>query len=212
MKIKAVIFDLDGVIADSEHLSRDADAMVFEKYGIKLTDKERTDAFGRRTPEIYSDALSARNRHEDVRKMIELKNEMLFNLIRNELKPIQGSIELVSGLKKSGFRLAIASSANDKKVQMELRELGIEGLFEKVVTGSDVSKGKPDPEIFLKAAKELGVKPENCAVVEDSSPGVQAAKDAGMFTIGFKSPNSPGQDLSVADIVINDLRLVIGII
>jgi HAD superfamily hydrolase (TIGR01509 family) len=206
--IKAVIFDLDGVIADSEPLSGKSTDMVLERHGIKLTPAEKLEAFGRRSPDIFRDALSKRNINADVDGMVRLKDRLLLGMIKKSLKSVPGSLEAVKRLKEGGLRVALATSSHEEKMRMELRELGITGLFGVTVNGSEVERGKPDPEMFLKAAEKLGVKPRECAVIEDSTFGVQAAKAAGMLAVGFRSPNSPGQDLSSADIVVDDLREV----
>ncbi len=208
MKVKAVIFDLDGVIADSEQLSGETTAAVLAKYGITLTDSERRETFGRRSPDIFSDALSKRNMEGNIEEMVQEKNRLLIEKVRTELKPIPNSIELVKWLKCNGYRLALATSSHSAKMQMEVDSLGIEDLFDVIVCGDDVRKGKPDPEIFLKAAEKLGAKPEECVVIEDSQFGVQAAKFAGMKAIAFDSPNTHNQDLSMADVVVDSLEKV----
>jgi HAD superfamily hydrolase (TIGR01509 family) len=211
MKTGAVIFDLDGVIADSEPLSGRATEMVCRKYGIERTDRERRDSFGRKQRDIFSDVLSARNRHEDIGGMVAEKDRIMESMIRKEgLRPVRGSLEFVASLKGNGLRVALATSSSFEKMDAELKTLGIGGLFEVKVCGDEVSRGKPDPEMFLRAAEKLGVAPSECAVIEDSTFGVQAAKAAGMLSIGFRSPNSPGQDLSAADIVVDDLREAAG--
>jgi HAD superfamily hydrolase (TIGR01509 family) len=208
--IKAVIFDLDGVIADSEPLSAQADDIILSRYGIRKTEREKRDAYGRRFEEIYRDLLGARKMHMDIEKLGREKLEAFGSLVKNNLKPVKNSIELVEFLGEAGFRLALATSSQFEKMDLEVRELGIESLFGTVVTGEMIKKGKPDPEIFLKAAELIGTRPAECAVIEDSAFGVQAAKRAGMFAIGFRSPNSPGQDMSSADIVVDDLDEVKG--
>jgi len=208
MKIKAVIFDLDGVIADTEHLSERADEIVLGKYGIKMTEKEKHEAFGRRVEEIFEDALKARKIRLGTRKLVSEKDKVFLNLIRGKLRPIRNSLELVKFLRKNGYKVALATSSHMVKMDAELKELGIEKLFRIKINGDHVKKGKPDPEIFLKAAEKLKVNPGECAVIEDSAFGVQAAKRAGMMAIGFRSPNSPNQDLSGADMVVDDLGKV----
>ncbi|MFH0956345.1 MAG: HAD family phosphatase [Candidatus Aenigmatarchaeota archaeon] len=208
MTIRAVIFDLDGVIADSEPISGKSTAMVLGKRGIRLTDEERRLAFGRRSPDIFRDALRSRGMkfaRVDIETMVGEKNAIMLDLMKGNLKAVPGSLELIGFLSGKGLKLALATSSHRDKMEMELRELGINELFPIIVTGDDVSKGKPDPEIFLLAARRLGVPPSECAVIEDSAFGVQAAKRAGMFAIGFASRNSPGQDLSGADFVVSDL-------
>ena len=205
MKIKAVIFDQDGVVADSEPLSGKTTQAVMRKHGIEMTPEEKRDAFGRRMSDIIRDVFEARNRHPDMEKLISEYMEMMGELIQKELKPIRNSIELVTFLKDSGFKVAIATSSGEKKMQATLKKLGIEELFDAGVSSTEVKHGKPNPEIFLKTAKKLGVDPEHCAVVEDSAFGIQAAKAAGMFAIAFDSPNTHNQDLSAADVIVDDL-------
>ena len=200
-----MIFDLDGVIADSEPLSAKADDIVLAKHGIHKTQKEKEQSFGRRGEEIYGDLLRVRKLDIPVTAIIKEKTQVFESLIKGSLKPIRHSLELIGYLKSNGFRVALATSSHIEKALPELKELGIEGAFEVTVTGEEVKKGKPDPEIFLKTAQKLGVKPSECAVIEDSAFGVTAAKHAGMFTIGFRSPNSRGQDLSRADLAVSDL-------
>ena len=208
MKIKAVIFDLDGVVADSEPISAEADDIVLAKYGIKKTPEEKMRSFGRTFEDIFGDILLARKRNIGLQHLKEEKNRVLRKLLKGRLKPVENSLELVGFLLKKGFKLALATSSQREKMAMELEELGIEHLFRIKVSGDDVEKGKPDPEIFLKAAELLNVRPGECAVIEDSGFGVRAAKSAGMFSIGFRSPNSPGQDLSAADTIFDDLGSV----
>jgi len=203
--IEAFIFDLDGVIADSEPLSFEASDIALAKYGIKKTEKERKEAFGRRAEDIYSDILKSRKMDMDVNVLIKEKDDVFTDIIKGKLKPIPNSLELIGFLRENKFRLALATSSHRDKMLPEVRELGIEDHFEHKITGDDVSRGKPHPDIFLKAAEKLGVSPEKCAVVEDSEFGIQAAKRAGMFCFAFDSPNSPDQDMSAADMIVSDL-------
>ena len=204
--VTAVIFDLDGVIADSEPLSGEATGLALEKYGIKMTDKERNEAFGRRTKDIVSGVLKVRGVEINIDDIIAEKDRIFRDLILGKLEAIPNSIELVRWLRDKGFKLALATSSHKEKMKLEVSELGVAELFDTIVTGDDVRKGKPNPEIFLKAAKKLDVKPEHCAVIEDSQFGVQAAKTAGMKTIAFDSPNTHNQDLSMADVVVKSLE------
>lgn len=208
MTIHAVIFDLDGVIADSEPLSGEATRRALTKLDIEMTDKERNEAFGRRTGDIINDILSVRNMKADVEAIIAEKGRIFSELIKNNIKPIPKSLELVEWLKGKGYKVALATSSHKEKMEAEVKELEIVSLFDFIVTGDEVRKGKPNPEIFLKAAKKLGVDPKHCVVVEDSTFGIQAAKAAGMFAIAFDSPNTHNQDLSMADVVVDDLEKV----
>jgi HAD superfamily hydrolase (TIGR01509 family) len=173
-----------------------------------LTEQEKKNAFGRRAVDIYTDAVKARNRHEDIEKMLQERSMVFNKMVEEELRPVPGSIELVKWARDNGFMVALGTSSPLEKMKSETRKLGIGGLFSLKVNGDMVKRGKPFPDIFLLTAKKLGLKPEECAVVEDSENGVKAAKAAGMFTIGFNSPHSPNQDRSMADAVVNDLEEV----
>jgi beta-phosphoglucomutase-like phosphatase (HAD superfamily) len=208
MTIKAIIFDLDGVIADTEHLSEKATVEILSNHGIHMTEDEKYRAFGRKIEEIFADALNARKMKMDIKKLMKGKDEIFEKAIKKDLRPIRNSIGLVKFLKDKGYKVGLATSSHMRKMVLELRILGIEDLFDAKMSGDHVRKGKPDPEIYLKAAKRLGVKPEECAVIEDSAFGVQAGKNAKMFAIGFRSPNSLGQDLSGADMVVDNLKKI----
>ena len=206
--IKAFIFDLDGIIADSEHFSEEAGIKVWARYGVRMTRKERKEAIGRRVEEIFEDMLKARNLKMSIPKLVKEKDAIFNKIIKGTMKPIRNSIELVKSLKEKGYEVAIATSSHTIKMDAELKELGIDHLFDVKINGDHIKKGKPNPEIFLVAAKKLGVMPEECAVIEDAEYGVQAAKNAGMYAIALHSPNSPNQDLSKADMVVDDLAEV----
>jgi HAD superfamily hydrolase (TIGR01509 family) len=120
-----------------------------------------------------------------------------------QLTPIEGSRELLEGL-HGRVRLALASSSSPEIIDLVVDRLAIRGFFDAVVSGQSVRRGKPDPDIFLRTAFLLGMDPSACVVIEDSANGVKAAAEAGMACVGFRSPNSHGQDLSGADLVVED--------
>ena len=115
-----------------------------------------------------------------------------------------GSVELIRKLKADRIPMALASSSNVTDIEGDLEAIGITGVFDAVISGEHCEKGKPDPEIFLKAAAALEIAPEKCVVIEDSESGVQAAKAAGMGCIGYANPDAIKQDLHMADEVITD--------
>ena len=205
MTIKAVIFDFDGVIVDSEELSARADEISLAKFGIAMTEEEKKNAMGRRMEDIYNDLLRDRKLQINTATLIGSKDTVYTELIKGNLKTIPNSIELVNFLRDLNVPLALATSSHSVKMKAAMDEVGITGMFDVTVTGEEVTKGKPDPEAFLKAAEKLGVEPGECAVVEDAMYGIEAAKKADMFAIGYLSPNSRGQDLSKADIIVRNL-------
>lgn len=204
--VKAVIFDLDGVLVDTEVFSGQATKQVFKEAGIEFTPEEREKAFGRTDLEISRDAVKSRGLDLKPEDLVSRKVQIYSELIKGKVEPIKGARELVEFLKSRGIPFAVASSGTPDKIRATFSEIGFEGLFDIMVTAEDISRCKPDPEIFLKAAEKLGIPPEECLVIEDAQAGVEAAKAAGMKCLALKSPSTYGQDLSQADRIINSLE------
>lgn len=190
MNLKACIFDLDGVIVDTAKYHY----LAWQKLAVLLNiqfnekDNERLKGVSRMASldiilEIGRMTLDEREKAE----YAALKNEWYLDFIRrmspDEILP--GSLEIISELRNAGIKVAIGSAS--KNTPLILERLGIEKLFDAVADGNVVSKAKPDPEVFIKAAKMLGVAPEDCVVFEDAIAGVEAALNAGMFCIGIGS-------------------------
>jgi len=203
--IKAVIFDLDGVLADTEHMSSQADDTVLARHGIWLTEEEKIRAYGRRMEEIFGDVIRDRGLRIDVSKLVGEKDSTFEELIKGSLKPMQGAGKILAALKKTGLKIGLATSSGSKKMENTLNELSISGYFDVMSSGDHVQKGKPHPEVYIKTAKKLGVEPAECIVVEDSEFGIMSAKAAGMMCIAIKSPNTRGQDFSGADYLADSL-------
>lgn len=204
--IKAFIFDMDGVIADSEPLHIAAEKAVMKSFGVKISTHKLHSYTGVTSKFMFDDLIKTYHLPVTFDQMFQAKEKIYFKLLQTKLKPISGVITFLHHLQKRGYLLAVASSSDRKYVTYILQKLGIFPLFKAIVTGNDVKKGKPDPEIFLKAAKLLKVKPSACVVIEDASYGVTAAKKAGMTCFGFISKNSGLQDLSQADRIFSSFR------
>jgi HAD superfamily hydrolase (TIGR01509 family) len=119
-----------------------------------------------------------------------------------------GIVELLEYLNKSDIKTALASSSSIEVINIFISKVGLGHYFQQTISGDSVKRGKPDPDIFIHAAKELQEEPEDCIVIEDSANGVKAAKLAGMKCVGFRNANSGDQDLTLADMVIDDFREV----
>lgn len=205
--IKAVIFDMDGVIIDSEPIHKVVEESVFEKIGANVSKEEHNSYVGMTSKGMWSEI---KEKHELIKDFtieelieMEVKSYIEHILSYEDIEPINGVVGLIDELYKKDIKLALASSAVRKSVDtvVEMFELG--KYFKTSVSGDEVKDGKPAPDIFLKAAKALKVDPKNCVVFEDSKNGVHAAKKAGMKCIGFKNMNSGDQDLSFADTIIS---------
>ncbi|MCY7350425.1 MAG: HAD-IA family hydrolase [Cytophagaceae bacterium] len=199
---KLFIFDMDGVLIDSEPIYHHFHPVFFrERLGITLTNDEVDRFTGVSSREIYAHYKALHNLPETTDYYVNQEYDLLMEHFANlpELPPIAGIPALLETLRGNGFRLVLSSSNQRRMVQLCLKRSGLESFFENVLSGEDVPRAKPDPEIFSRQAVHVGVSPDECVVIEDSTNGVKAAKAAGMFCIGFYNPNSGNQDLSPAD-------------
>ncbi|MGI5851864.1 MAG: HAD family hydrolase [Caldicoprobacterales bacterium] len=205
--IKAFIFDLDGVIIDSEPLHYEADRIVFREYGVELADGELDVYVGidaRRMVTELRDKYRIKTSLDDL--LTKLQCVKLDLLKTWKFDAIDGIKDLISDLINNNIAIALASSSPMKFIQLAIEKVGISEYFDIIVSGEHVDKSKPEPDIFLRAASLLKVKPSDCLVLEDSVNGVIAAKKAGMKCIAFLNPNSGNQDLSKADKVVTTLK------
>ena len=207
MEIKAVIFDMDGVIFDSERLYIDCCIEVAEKLGMDQIVETCHRCIGV-TTEVTRAILLETYRDID---LVDRFREQSVALVRSkidsgllELKP--GVRELLDFLRAKGCHIAIASSTRTDIVEKELADAGLIGYFSAVVGGDRAQRSKPNPDIFLKAAELLGEKPENCVVIEDSFNGIRAAKAAGMTAIMVPDQLVPDEEIrGLADYVLPSL-------
>lgn len=202
--IKAVIFDLDGVIAETEHAHIQAEKETMLKYGIKITEDELHQYTGTTAKQMFTALIRKYHLQTTFDEIFNQKEEIMFKLLEREVEPTKGVIELLYKLKKKRIKLGIASSSHKRLIDYVLNKLRITSMFDSVVGAEDIENSKPDPEIFLTCARRLNVGASKCLVVEDSMLGVEAAKKAGMKCLGYKNPNSGNQDLSRADVVTDD--------
>ena len=135
------------------------------------------------------------------------KEETFRNLVRQNIRPLPGAVELIKSLRENRFKIAIASSAPMENIRLITGGLGIDNCFQAIVTGQDVTEGKPSPQSFLLAAQRLGVEPKNCLVIEDAVAGVTAAKRAGMHCLAITNTH-PKQSLKEADLIVDTLEAV----
>ena len=190
---KAVIFDMDGVIFDTEKVYLDIWTEVFENYGYKMTKELYVTVMGTGRKNVIKTFLENFGDDLPIEKMYEEKDNQLFYRIENQGIPLkEGVKELFSMLKEKNYKIALATSAKRERVEKQIKDKWLKESFDAIVCGDDVEKGKPSPDIFLKAAKKIDVEPENCFVVEDSPAGIKAAFSGGMKGIHV-------EDLKVAD-------------
>lgn len=182
-KVKAVIFDMDGVIFDTEMVYLSVWSKVFEKYGYKMTKDIYASVLGTGRENVKKVFLDEFGNQLPIDNMYIEKDENLAMAIEEGVPLKPGVYEILKYLKDKDFKVALATSALSERAFKQLRQAKVESFFNAVVCRDEVIETKPNPEIFLKAAKKLMVEPEECIVIEDSSAGIEAAFKAGMIPI-----------------------------
>jgi len=206
-EIKAVIWDMDGVIADSGPYHLSAWQEIFGKRGVKFTAEDFRRSFGLRNDTIIRNTLGEQITQGEIDAIAREKEETFRRLAGQRIKPLPGALELLQSLKTQGFRMAIASSTTLENIRLVTEGLGIDDYFQSIITSHDVTEGKPSPQVFLVAAQRMGVEPGNCVVIEDAVAGVTAAKRAGMYCVAVTNTN-PRQSLKQADLIVDTLKSV----
>jgi beta-phosphoglucomutase len=204
---QAVIFDMDGVLVDTYQAHYESWRDLAEGEGLQVTEEEFASLFGRTSREIIARLWGSDRFDEAQIAELDSRKEAAFRrIIEVDFPAMPGAIELLRTLHGQGFRLAVGSSGPPENVGLVVDRLGARDLFQAIVTGEDVTRGKPNPEVFLMAAKRLGVSAANCAVIEDAPAGVEAANAAGMASIGLLSTGRKPEDLTEAHAVVRSLR------
>jgi beta-phosphoglucomutase family hydrolase len=204
---KAVIWDMDGVIADTAPYHLIAWQQVFTKRGVSFTEEDFKRNFGQRNDTIIRNTLGEDISLSEINAIAREKEENFRRIVEQNIRPLPGAIKLIKSLAEHGFKTAVASSAPIENIQLILGGLGISNYFQHFVSGREVTEGKPSPQGFLLAAQKLGVQPENCIVIEDAVAGVTAARRAGMHCLAVTNTH-PRQSLIGADLIIDSLEEV----
>lgn len=182
-KIKSVIFDMDGVIFDTEKVYLDVWSNVFENYGYKMTKEIYSSVLGTGRENVKKVFLQQFGNELPIEVMYKEKDENLAKAIDAGVPLKDGAVEILIYLKKNNYKIALATSATKERALKQLREANIESFFDVIVCRDEVKETKPNPEIFLKVAEKLMRTPEECIVIEDSKAGIIAARKAGMIGI-----------------------------
>ena len=207
--LKGVIFDMDGVLVNSEPVHYRAYLMALDKWGKTFTYEEYKKYIGTTNAVIIEGLIKKFDLSVSVGEFNEImKGYKAFLYERDGYPGVDGVPETLASLKAAGYSLAVASSSPYENIVLATKELGIQKYFDRLISGEGVPNPKPAPDVFLKTAAALGLDPEECLVVEDSCHGVHAAKNAGMPSIGFVNPDSGEQDLSCATKLTKSFREV----
>ena len=206
-KLEAVLWDMDGVIADTGPYHLQAWHTVFSERGFNYSEEDFRRNFGQRNDTIIQKVAGDRLSPAEVETIAAKKEEIYRQKVANNIKPLPGVIELMKSLGGCGVKMAVASSAPLENIRLIMRGLGIADYFQAVVWGKEVTEGKPSPQVFLLAAKRLKIEPAGCVVIEDAVAGVTAAKRAGMRCVAVTNTH-PGTKLLEADLVVDNLATV----
>lgn len=204
--IEAVIWDLDGVIIDSAEEHRQAWLRMAREEGLPMSDADFWATFGKRNDDIMT-MLWGSLPPQRIKNMADKKEMYFREIVQHTARPLPGSMELMRGLHDAGYRQALASSTPPENIELISEVLGLKRYLSKLVSGEAVARGKPAPDIFLKAAQELDAVPDVCLVIEDAVAGVQAAHAAGMRCIAVAGNRDlPG--LREAELMVRSLTEV----
>jgi HAD superfamily hydrolase (TIGR01509 family) len=207
-RLRGVVFDMDGVLVDSEPFTAEAAIKMFAEKGVQVRPQEFHPFVGQGEDRFIGGVAEARGVKLDMPRDKDRMYEIYLKLIEGRLKPLNGAVGFVAECRRRGLALAVASSADTIKVQGNLRALGLgDKAFDVVLCGSQVARKKPAPDIFLEACRRLELPPADCLVVEDAVAGVAAAKAAGARCLAVTSTFSREQ-LAQADWVAADLASV----
>lgn len=178
--IKGVLFDMDGVLVDSEQFICTAATMMFKELGINVLPDDFRPFAGMGENRYIGGVAEKYGLKVDIEEVKARTYEIYRNIVKGKLSPLEGAHEFISECRSKGLKLALATSADTIKMETNLKETGLSrGSFDSIITGLDVENRKPFPDIYIKAATSLGLKAEVCLVVEDAVSGIKAGKSAG---------------------------------
>ncbi len=203
-QIEGIIFDMDGVIVDNHRFHFRAWMEFASKYKFELNDEiYRNDFNGKTNADLFQMIFGKITEEEILAYSLE-KEVNYQKLYASEIKPHTGLVEFLKDLKSKNYRIALGTSAPTTNVDFTMNALGMRDYFDVIIDGSQVSKGKPDPEVYLKCAKSLGLHPNHCVVFEDSLAGLQSGKNAGCSIIGVATSHTREELLPTVKNIIND--------
>jgi beta-phosphoglucomutase len=194
-----LIFDVDGVLVDSYWAHFKSWRVAAAEFSFTITEDEFRQNFGRKSHETIAERWGDQLTADQASQFEQRKEAAYRNVIRDDFPGMEGAGELIDAWHTAGYLLAVASSGPPENVAIVLDRLARRDRFEAVITGADVTRGKPDPQVFLLAAERLKIPANRCAVIEDAPAGIAAAKAAKMLAIGLVSTGHTWESLSAAD-------------
>ncbi len=206
--VNAVIFDMDGVVVNTEPIGYRANQEMYKALNISVPDNVYATFIGNSDKNIVQklkDLYELEHTHEE---LLDEKYKYYFDVFdkAEDLELLPGVKDLIIDLHQNKMKLVLASSASKRKIEAVFTRFNLHEYFEATVSGEDFEFSKPNPAIFIEAVAKTGFPKEECVIIEDSTNGIKAAKTADVFCIGYKSEHSIGQDTSLADMIITDFK------
>ncbi|MEE9407382.1 MAG: HAD family phosphatase [Polaribacter sp.] len=207
-KIRCVIFDMDGVIIDSEEIHKKAYYETFNSLGVNVSDELYKSFTGSSTINAFQRLVAHFKLDNNPEELVLVKRKRYVNFFENDpkLHLVLGVEEIIKHFHSRGITLILASSSAMINIDRVFNRFHLNEYFTAKISGADLTESKPHPEIFNKAAILGNTPKENCVIIEDSDNGIKAANDAGIFVFGYKNPLSEGQTLENADFIINNFK------
>jgi len=207
-EIKCVIFDMDGVIIDSEEIHKKAYYETFASIGVTVSDDLYKTLTGSSTINAFQKLVAHFKLDLDPEELVLNKRKRYVNFFENDptLHLVKGVEDLIKHCHKKGLTLILASSSAMVNIDRVFNRFDLNKYFTAKISGADLTESKPNPEIFNKAATLGNTPKENCVVIEDSDNGVKAANDAGIFVFGYRNPMAEDQSLKNADFIVNNFK------
>ncbi|MDH7513361.1 MAG: HAD family phosphatase [Clostridiales bacterium] len=203
-EVKALIFDMDGLMIDSERLYFDVERQIARRYGKEVKNETLWRMMGRKPIESLTIFIRELSLPLDPAEAVKIRNDLMRERMKHDLQPMPGLFHIIDAF-YGQLKLAVSTGAPQEFLDIAVDKLGIRDKFDVLLASDDIRNGKPDPEIFLKTCERLGVRPGEATILEDSENGVVAGKGAGSTVIAVPSDYTRGQDFSLADFVAADL-------
>jgi HAD superfamily hydrolase (TIGR01509 family) len=206
--LKAVLFDMDGVIVDTEPLHYKAYQKMFAKVGIEVSSEMYEGFTGQSTYGICKQLCTHFNLELEPQELVQIKRNYFTKLFfdDDDLKLLDGVEKLINNYFDHGLTLVVASSASMFTINNVMKRFKLDRFFSNKLSGADLKASKPHPEIFINAAKAANALANECFVIEDSTNGIRAAHKAGIYCVAYKSEHSKNQDYTLADMLISDYK------
>jgi HAD superfamily hydrolase (TIGR01509 family) len=208
--LKAILFDMDGVIVDTEPLHKKAYFLMFDAFNIKVSIELYESFTGQSTINVCRKLCEVFGLDNNPEELVQSKRKIFTNLFHSDpsLQLIEGVLELIKNYHQNGLTLVLASSASMQTINNVFTRFELDQYFIAKISGADLKASKPHPEIFEKAAELSRYSRAECMVIEDSTNGIKAAKSAGVYCVGYNSFHSKNQDYSLANLVIEDFSTI----